>query len=509
MEELSPPTRRGGTRSDEYLAAFMPAPAKKLSAVKTSTPDGESKLIPHIRRLLYLYIFLLVIEGALRKWLLPQLSNPLLLVRDPIVLLIYALAFPARVWPRNAFMTWLAPIAILSWIVSVFVLEPYIPMSRILVVTVYGFRSNFLHLALIFIFANVFDAEDIKKIGWWVLLGMIPMSLIMAAQFQASPDSFINRTVGLGEGEQITAGGGKIRPPGTFSFISGPIYYVALSSAFALYGALSRLTYRNWLLIAAGFSIGLAIVVSGSRSLVVSILLVVFSLALVLILRPEAVNRFGRTLFVIVVSAYIITRVPIVQEGIGILSDRFTDSAEIQETTVTRGIIDRTLGGFTEGLKVINRIPLPGLGLGIGTNVGARALTGHVSFLLAENEWSRVLLENGPILGLAFLIWRTALVVYLGWQSLRALGRAEILPLLLFSTGFVVLLNGQLGQPTTLGFAVVLCGLCLASVRPREVAAAAPVLSNVPPRISQSRSPYAERLHDVGPPPQTNGAVDR
>lgn len=488
----------------------MPAPAKKFLQVKTAVREGESRLVPHIRRLIWLYIFLLVVEGALRKWLVPQLSNPLLLIRDPIVLLIYALAIPARVWPRNVFMYCLAPIAILSWIVSVFVLEPYVPMSRVMIVTLYGCRSNFLHLPLIFIFANVFNAEDIKKIGWWVLLGMIPMALIMAAQFQASPDSFINRTVGAGEGEQITAGGGKIRPPGTFSFISGPIYYVALSVAFAIYGALSRATYRSWLLLAAGMGIGLAIVVSGSRSLVVSVLLVVFSLALVLILRPEAVNRFGRTLFVIVVSAYIITRVPLVREGMGILSDRFTDSAEVQETTVTKGILDRTLGGFTEGLKVINRIPMPGLGLGLGTNVGARALVGHVTFLLAENEWSRVLLESGPVLGLAFLIWRTALVGYLGWLSLRALGRAEILPLLLFSTGFIALLNGQLGQPTSLGFAVVLCGLCLASIRPRDVIAAAPASSSIaPPRIIHTRSPYAKRLHDAGPAPQTNGAVDR
>jgi hypothetical protein len=484
----------------------MPALAKIFPPSDTP-PDVESRLVPYIRRLLWLYIFLLVVEGALRKWVVPQLSNPLLLVRDPIVLLIYVLAIPARVWPRNVFMYCLIPIALLSWIVSVFVLEPYVPMSRVLIVTVYGFRSNFLHLPLIFIFANVFDAEDIKKIGWWVLLGMIPMGLIMAAQFQASPDSFINRTVGLGEGEQITAGGGKIRPPGTFSFISGPICYVALSSAFAIYGALSRATYRNWLLISAGLSIGLAIVVSGSRSLVASVLLVVFSLAFVLILRPEAINRFGRTLFISVVAVFLITRIPMAREGIGILSDRFRDSAEVEETTVARSLIDRTLGGFTEGLKVINRIPLPGLGLGIGTNVGARALVGHVTFLLAENEWSRVLLESGPILGLAFLLWRTVLVGYLGWLALRALGRAEILPLLLFSTGFLALLNGQLGQPTSLGFAVVLSGLCLASVRERTVVDA-PLPSTVPPRI-RSRSPYAERLHQPGPAPQTNGAVDR
>src|SRR5256714_11134373 len=275
------------------------------NAAKTpqSLPGADySSTLRDIRRLIHLYLFLLIIEGALRKWIVPQFSNPLLLVRDPVVLAIYFLAWRAHIFPRNGFILWLAIIGILSWIVSIFVLDPYVPMSRILFVTAYGCRSNFLHLPLIFIFASVFDVKDVKKIGWWILLGIIPMSLLMALQFHASPDSFINRTVGLGEGEQITAGGGKIRPPGTFSFISGPICYVALSTAFAIYGALSRTTYRNWLLISAGLSIGLAIVVSGSRSLVVSVLLVVFSLSLVLVLRPEAINRFGRTLFTTVIA---------------------------------------------------------------------------------------------------------------------------------------------------------------------------------------------------------------
>src|SRR5438067_13506957 len=125
-------------------------PAAKLPAPK-APPVDDSALVRNIRRLLWLYILLLVTEGALRKWIVPQLSNPLLLVRDPIVLLVYLLALRARLWPRNVFMYFLVPIAVLSWVVSFFVLEPYVPISRVLVVTGYGFRSNFLHLPLIFI----------------------------------------------------------------------------------------------------------------------------------------------------------------------------------------------------------------------------------------------------------------------------------------------------------------------------------------------------------------------
>src|SRR5947208_12846968 len=213
------------------------------NAAKTpqSLPGVDySSTLRDIRRLIHLYLFLLIIEGALRKWIAPQFSNPLLLVRDPVVLAIYFLAWHARVFPRNGFILSLAIICILSWIVSIFVLDPYVPMSRILLVTAYGFRSNFLHLPLIFIFASVFDADDVRRIGWWILLGMIPMSLLMALQFHSAPESFINRTVGLSEGEQITAGGGKIRPHGTFSIISEPIYCVTGADAVLLVVALRR-----------------------------------------------------------------------------------------------------------------------------------------------------------------------------------------------------------------------------------------------------------------------------
>ncbi|MBC7881424.1 MAG: hypothetical protein H7Y37_08820, partial [Anaerolineae bacterium] len=46
-----------------------------------------------IKRLIWISFWLLIFEGALRKWAIPQLSTPLLLVRDPFVLLAYFLAY--------------------------------------------------------------------------------------------------------------------------------------------------------------------------------------------------------------------------------------------------------------------------------------------------------------------------------------------------------------------------------------------------------------------------------
>ena len=48
-----------------------------------------------IKVLIWLYIFLLIFEGALRKWFFPSLSDELLIVRDPVLLAIYGLAYRA------------------------------------------------------------------------------------------------------------------------------------------------------------------------------------------------------------------------------------------------------------------------------------------------------------------------------------------------------------------------------------------------------------------------------
>lgn len=456
--------------------------------------ETNPRAIVHIKRLIWLYFFLLIFEGTFRKWILPQFSDVLLVIRDPVVIAIYFMAIKARVFPRNGYILALGIIGILSWLVSLLVLEPYLSLKPLILVTGFGFRSNFLHLPLIFVIGRVLDQDEVLKLGKWVLIGLIPMCVLLAIQFNAAPDAFINRTAGLGETQQITAGGGKIRPPGTFSFVSGVIFYSALAASFLLYGALTRGVYRNWLLFSGGFALVVTIGVSGSRSVLLAVLVVLSSLLAIIAFRPSAMNQFGRNLLIVVVVLLVAIRLPVFNEGVQVLSDRFTAVAEAEEKSIARGLLARTFSGFTEGFLLLPRSPIGGYGLGIGTNGGAKFLTGRSLFLLSEGEWGRVVLESGPILGLAFLVWRTMLTFKLGAFSYRQLKGGEILPLMLYCAGFLSLLNGQFGQPTNLGFAVFVCGLSLAAANTKT-----PVDSPVPDgaalRRMARRSRYAERIH--------------
>lgn len=477
----------------------------KAIADRTLSPAGKNlpkvfdatTTVRNIRRLIWLYFLLLIFEGAFRKWIVPQFSAPLLLVRDPVVVAIYVLALRARLFPQNIFVVSLEIIALLCWATGIIVLMPLYSFRTALLVTGFGIRSDFLHLPLIFIIPAVLNFEDVKWVGRWTIIGMIPTALLMIVQFAATPESFVNRAAGLGEGLQIQAGGGKVRPPGLFSFVSGTIYYSSAVAAFLLHATIARLPYRTWLMGASGAALIVGLGVSGSRSAVLAVGVVVASVGAILLVRPSLVSKSLRHLFLAVVVMWAVSYLPIFQEGLGILSDRFTESAESAETTVFGNLTSRVLGGYVEPLRLLTTVPLGGFGLGVGTNGGAVFLTGEADFLLSENEWSRILLESGPILGLAFLVWRCALVYKIGCFAIGQIRRGNTLPLFLFSACVFILLQGPFGQPTSLGFAVVLAGLCLAAKPVEEMPAPEPAetAGDTPPERVRGRSKYAERLH--------------
>src|ERR1700736_5091729 len=487
--------------------------SQSLSAASNLPPAEQPRTLRAVRISIWVYMILLIIEGALRKWALPGLSDPLLVIRDPVVLAIYFFELRARIFPNNIWVLFLGLIGVPSALLTLVTLYSYFPFKAILLADLYGFRSNFFHLPLIFVMASALDLEDVKKVGQWTLLLMIPMAVLMALQFQASPDSFINKTVGAGEGLQLTTSGGKIRPPATFSFISGPVFYLSVTMAFLIYVVLNKGVYRRWLLLGSAAGLLIGVTVSGSRACVLAVVLVVMAILVILVVQPSAVNKVGGTLLALVVVGLIATRLPFFKEGLTVLSDRFMDSAEVAERSVVGGLIERMIHEFTEPLSYFSKIPLTGYGLGLGTAGGARFLTGQGTILLTENEWGRIIPERGPILGLAFIVWRIALAGKLLVGSLRALKLGEVLPILLFFCAFLAVLNGQLGQPTTLGFTVVLAGLCLAATNLGEeptLGGAEKPDESIEPKPLPRRSVFADRIHGASPSTKhTNGSADR
>ena len=434
-----------------------------------------------IKRLSWVYFWLLIIEGALRKWFLPSLSTPLLIVRDPVLILIYLAALNGKKFPRTSFIAWIFVIAFLEMLVS-------FTGSGNIKTSLYGLRTNFLHLPLIFLMGDVLTPSDVKKIGKWVMIISVPMALLAFEQFRSPVSARINVGVGGEVGGQLIAASGKIRPSGTFSFVNGMVSYLSLTGVFVLYGFLHKKQYPWVIVVASLISLGLSLGISGSRSAVLTVSMVIGAALLACMIKGRLFSAVLQPLFAIYAVFLGLSLLPVFKEGMAIQQERFESSGGLHE-----GILIRLFEDFTAGFSAVGVAPMFGCGLGMGTNAGSGIMTGERTFLLAEGEWARVVMESGPILGFAFIGLRIAILIFIIRKVLGALDRENLLPALLLGAVWLELMEGQFSQPTAMGFIIFICGLCLAASRPDPDA---PDVARAPatPQFA-GRSRYAESLH--------------
>ena len=422
-----------------------------------------------IKKLIWAYFFLLIFEGALRKWVLPVASNALLVVRDPVVVTAYFLAWRSGLFPRNVFVSVIGVLGVLTLAVGLLT----VPESPL--IAFYGFRANFLQWPFIFLIGRVFTSRDVERVGYWILLLAVPMAVLMALQFLAPPQSFLNK--GASEGTtQITSALGRLRPPGTFSYVTGPTLFYAVVVAFLLYSQFKK-CYPTWLTLAAVVAILCASAVSGSRSMVASMAIVfVFGLSSSFVLRPVIAFRWLGSLLVLGIIAFFLRDLPFVQTGLLVFSARVEGAANAEGGA--GGFLARALSSYVGFFPALYEAPILGHGLGMGTVVGLALLVDKSRFVWFEDEWTRHILESGPFLGLSFMLYRIAFAGWLGAVSFRYMARFDPLPFLLFSSCILLLLTGSIGQVTVQGFIVLVSGLCLAAARtPVKKPARAPDVS--------------------------------
>lgn len=456
-------------------------------------------MLKAVKYLLWTYLALLIFEGAVRKWVLPGLSDLVLIVRDPVVILIYVFAILGRVFPVNGWTIALLALTIAS------VAASFIAGQTNLEVLAYGLRINYLHLPLIWVMASVLDERDVEKYGTFLLLIAIPMALLMVEQFRSPMNAPINRGVGGSEIGQIFGANGKIRPPGFFSFITGPQLFLPLAAAFFFYQASIHRRLPWLLLLGTGIAIAVSLPVSISRTVVVATGLVGATFALTLLFSVKRGGAIVRTALIGGVVVVGLSYLPIFREGQEVFLSRWETAAVSSDGDAVQNLTDRVFGGFFQPFRTAQRAKTFGMGIGVGSNVGAKLLSGKVGFLLAEDEWSKIFLELGPLLGGAFILFRVVLTAYLGFVALLALlQKRQALPLLIFSAAGVAVFQYQWGPPTVLGFAVFGSGMVLAAlnrapieeIQPPEEELrpeAVPLPPDIPPANAQ-RPPVSAKI---------------
>src|SRR5262249_30054773 len=152
------------------------------------------------RRLVALITFiylLLIFEGSVRKWMFPSLAQVLFFIRDPFVLIAYAIAATHGFFPKRAgfMLAGLAFGACAVLLVGAQMLTPAAGSAGALFAG-YGWRNYFLYIPLAFVVSEAFERPDLERIVRWTLILAIPTAVLVFLQFVSPLDSPIN--VGFG-----------------------------------------------------------------------------------------------------------------------------------------------------------------------------------------------------------------------------------------------------------------------------------------------------------------------
>lgn len=411
---------------------------------------------------IWAYMLLVIFEGALRKWFLPGLANPLLVVRDPLAIYVLLVARTRGFLLFNAYSFWIIIIGIFGTVTAVLLGHGN------LWVALYGARIFLIHFPLMFSIGRILTIKDVIKFGKVLLWITIPMTILIILQFYSPQSAWVNRGVGGDvNGAGFSGANGFYRPPGTFSFTNGNSLFYGFAGSYVFYFWINPSTISKILLVASTVCLLMSIPFSISRTLLFEVGLSVGFMIIALWNKPQYLKRVLLGAGITVIAFLVLKNQSFFATGTDTFSTRFTNANEA-EGGLNSVFLDRFLGGMIEAVYNAPDLPFFGYGLGMGTNAGSALLTGDRAFLISEQEWGRVIGELGLLMGFIVVIIRIFFSFKTARRGITELRHNNPLPWMLLSTGFIQIIQGGWAQPTSLGFSIMSGGLILAAMNRQE-----------------------------------------
>lgn len=398
-------------------------------------------------------VVLLLVEGIFRKWILPDsIGNIFMIIRDPFVA--YIVIKNRRLLNGNFIMQFIIFMAIILFFATLFVGHHNI------FVALYGIRIWVIYFPAIYIFGKLLSQNYVERVGW-LFVKILPFVIILTIlQFISPVGAFVNK--GLNTDIDITrsAGEAMLRPSGIFTSIAGLACYYTITFPFLLYFWTFRkdVIKRKFIIIAICLYI-VSIPVSISRTHFL------FSLANILfymcIINSKKLNKILSLGVVILLSLFVMQKIPTTNVFIDTFLSRFEGASETEGGTANSAM-QRTLGDALEILQ--NDIPTFGYGEGFCTNFGVKMITGVVGasnihdtklqkvYLDSEMEWSRIMTEDGIVLGVLMILLRLCLglsfikVAY-SWKR-----KGYKIPWLFLGPPLIFVTTMPMKQPFSVGF---------------------------------------------------------
>lgn len=414
-----------------------------------------------LKKLFWLYFLLLIFEGALRKWVVPQYSAPLLIIRDPVGVMIIWEAYRTHKWPRR----WSAAIQVLTVSLFALALVQVIFGGNPWLAALFGLRSYVLPFPVAFIMGENLDQEDLRRFAAATLFLLLPLTALALAQYASPASSPLNVGAYKG-GKQIAFVNQGVRASGTFSFVIGLTYFGTLAAPFIFYAMAKAGVVKNWLLWGSTVALILMVPTTGARALVVQLAAVFGCVVLSALLGQSQFVKIVRVTVPIALVVFLASFLPIFSSAMQGMSERFAGGNSAEGGTFESSMYERTVQPVIREIEEAGASDnWLGAGMGRGAVAVQELLEGSNKAVAGEYEFSREIVEMGPIAGSLFGIFKIFLAIALLSGAFVRAREEEPLALLLIPLALITLLMGVPEQPTEQGFMVLGIGLCIAAAK--------------------------------------------
>jgi hypothetical protein len=367
-------------------------------------------------------LVLLVLEGAVRKWLLPEHQQVVYLAKD----VFFAATVAGYLTSRSRFHRARVPLVLVGPLVACALwgaFEALNPKLPTVLVGAFGWKAYFWYVPLLWLVPASFrDLADLVRFFRRYSLLLLPMLALGWLQFRAPTTSALNRYAwgdDEGLGRVATFGAeASARVTGTFTYISGfTTYLVAIGVILLIVLGLRGFRWRGnlieWVSLLA---LPVGIFVSGSRGPLV-LLGGIFPLFFLLARRGTGAraNAVIRLLAGTAIAATLATYVALPA----------LEAFSFRVRTTEENVLERALEPLSGPFTILSDIGALGYGIGATHQAASTLVPGvlpgsWLDGLAAEAESTRVMIELGPIGFLLHYFYRIALVVLVFLIGLRA-----------------------------------------------------------------------------------------
>jgi hypothetical protein len=362
---------------------------------------------------------LVILEGAIRKWLFPGAQDLVYFAKDVILLGTYAGFLRSRERTREKAPSMPALRIALVASAGFGLLEIFNPNLPNLLVGALGFKAYFFYVPLLYVMPAAFssDVELARFLRRYTLIS-IPVGLLAMAQFFSPGSSPLNTYARGGDegggGSLATTFGSSsfVRVTGTFSYISGYASYLFATSILIL-AILSTVKWRFKGHLKVFLALGMTfagMMMTGSRGPVFTLaLLFPFYWYLAVVRERQGGAIFARLMIGLVLLATALSYAA--PQAIEAFQDRAVGSEDSRS---------RFTAPFLAPFALISDAGPFGYGIGATHQTAAAVTKGIVPYswmngLVTEVESGHIMLELGPV-GFLLVYW---VRIYLIFFALR------------------------------------------------------------------------------------------